>query len=423
MRFSLFPADDYATTLRLKRQLMGLFSYLMFLVPLIDAVRSGWMKVGYSGLFLLTIIALAFNVAYFLAIRTGFSRRFKDPSLLLPQIVTALVLSLLMIHLAVEARSVLLMLFFTIFFFGLFGLNTRQFLWLSAGTTAGYIVLMTIEFRGQSLDTNAFQLELLRFMALVMIMLWVSFLGGYIARMRDSLADKKDALAQALEQLKELASHDELTGSFNRRHLLEIMEHEKERADRFGETFSICILDLDHFKRFNDEHGHQVGDEVLQGFSQRMRARARGLDWLGRQERNTFGRYGGEEFLLVLPHTTLDGALHCIERIRADVNASAFDTSAGPLRPTFSAGIAEYERGETVASTLSRADAALYRAKDNGRNRTELASIGVDKEAQDPLARAPIDLPMLISMPSLAEQNFRTRERPLTSARLPMRPG
>jgi diguanylate cyclase (GGDEF)-like protein len=422
MRYSLFPANDPVMTLRLKRQLMGLVSYLMFLVPLIDAVHSGWMKVGYSGLFVLTIIALAFNIGYFIAIRTGFSRRFKDPTMLLPQIVTALVLSLLMIHLAVEARSVLLMLFFTIFFFGLFGLNTRQFLWLTAVTTAGYIVLMSIEFRGQPLNTNAFRLELLRFMALVMIMLWVSFLGGYIARMRSSLANKKSELSHALEKLKELASRDELTGSFNRRHLLEIMEHEKERADRFGETFSVCILDLDHFKRFNDDHGHQVGDEVLQGFSQRMRARARGLDWLGRQDRNTFGRYGGEEFLLVLPHTTLDGALHCVERIRADVNASPFETSAGPLQPTFSAGIAEYERGETVASTLSRADAALYRAKDNGRNRTELAIGDNSRDAGAPEASTPTALPLTIRLPIKHERTSWTRERPASSAKIPKRP-
>ena len=403
MRFALFPANDQAMTLRLKRQLMGLMSYLMFLAPLGYAMHSGWMRIGFAGLLAFTSAAVVINILFFTAIRSGFSRRSKDPSLLLPQVFAAMVLALLMIHFANEARSVLLMLFFSIFFFGLFGLSTRQFLWLTAVTAAGYMELMAIEFRGQSPDTSAFRLEVLRFMALVLIMLWVSFLGGYIARMRSSLSEKKHALAQALEKLKELASRDELTGSFNRRHLLEIMEHEKERADRFGETFSVCILDLDHFKRFNDEYGHQVGDEVLQGFSQRMRAKARGLDWLGRQEgsRNTFGRYGGEEFLLVLPHTGLDGALHCVERIRADVNAADFETSAGPLRPTFSAGIAEYQRGETVASTLNRADAALYRAKDNGRNRTELATdLDESTDSKTPEASMPLRLSSPVPLPA-----------------------
>lgn len=374
MELKLFPANDPAMTLRLKRQLMALVSYLMFLGPLLYAVNSGWMQIGYIGLFTLAVTAIAINVAYFLAVRSGFSRRFKDPSLLLPQVATAAVLALLMIHFSDESRSVLLMLFFSIFFFGLFGLETRQFLWLTAGTAIGYIVMMVWEFRSQSLNSDVFRLELLRFMALVMMMLWVSFLGGYIARMRSKLASKNNALAEALNKLQDISIHDELTGAFNRRHLMDIIEHEKERTDRFGETFSICILDLDHFKRFNDEYGHQVGDEVLQGFSQRMRTQARGMDMLGRQEAdNTFGRYGGEEFLLVLPHTHQLGALQCVERIRRAVNESAFETSCGSLVATFSAGIAEYSRGETVAETLNRADAALYKAKNNGRNRTESA--------------------------------------------------
>lgn len=374
MEFKLFPANDPAMTLRLKRQLMALVSYLMFLGPLLYAVNSGWMQIGYIGLFTLAVIAIAINVAYFLAVRSGFSRRFKDPSLLLPQVATAAVLALLMIHFSDESRSVLLMLFFSIFFFGLFGLETRQFLWLTAGTAIGYILMMMWEFRSQSLNSDVFRLELLRFMALVMMMLWVSFLGGYIARMRSKLASKNNALAEALNKLQDISIHDELTGAFNRRHLMDIIEHEKERTDRFGETFSICILDLDHFKRFNDEYGHQVGDEILQGFSQKMRTQARGMDMLGRQEAdNTFGRYGGEEFLLVLPHTHQLGALQCVERIRRSVNESAFETSRGSLVATFSAGIAEYSRGETIAETLNRADAALYKAKNNGRNRTESA--------------------------------------------------
>ena len=133
MELKLFPANDPAMTLRLKRQLMALVSYLMFLGPLLYAVNSGWMQIGYIGLFTLAVTAIAINVAYFLAVRSGFSRRFKDPSLLLPQVATAAVLALLMIHFSDESRSVLLMLFFSIFFFGLFGLDTRQFLWLTAG--------------------------------------------------------------------------------------------------------------------------------------------------------------------------------------------------------------------------------------------------------------------------------------------------
>lgn len=374
MRLTIFPTGDHIRSLRLKRQLMGLVSYLMFLLPLLYSVHFGWMRFGYPGLMAIAATAVAINLVFFVAIRSGFSLRFQDPSLLLPQILAAVALALVVVHNAEQARSMLLMLFFAGFFFGIFGLSTRQFLCLAAITSAGYAMLIALEFSGQSLDSDRFHLEVLRFLTLVMILLWLSFLGGYVARLRGSLEHKKNALAGALTKLERLASHDELTGVFNRRHLIELMEHEKERADRYDDNFSVCILDIDHFKRFNDDHGHQVGDEVLRGFSQRMRAQARGIDWLGRQEADTsFGRYGGEEFLLVLPHTPIEGALHCVERIRRAVNASPFETSAGPMAVMFSAGITQYQRTEAVATTLNRADAALYKAKQSGRNRSELA--------------------------------------------------
>lgn len=333
MGFALFPADDRVRTLRLKRQLMGLVSYLMFLLPLTYAVHEGWVHFGYPGLALFAATSIAINMAFFIAIRTGFSLRYKDPSLLLPQIAASIALTLLMVHNADQARSVMLMPFYIGFFFGIFGLSTRQYLGLTIATSIGYAMMLALEFAGQPLDTDRFRLEVLLFLTLVMTLLWQSFFGSYVARLRGNLENKKNALAVALNKLERLASHDELTGVFNRRHLIELMEHEKERADRFGDTFSICILDIDHFKRFNDVHGHQVGDEVPQGFSARMRAQARGIDWLGRQEADTaFGRYGGEEFLLVLPHTPVAGALHCVERIRTAVNGSPFDSSAQLIR-------------------------------------------------------------------------------------------
>ena len=114
--------------------------------------------------------------------------------------------------------------------------------------------------------------------------------------------------------------------------------------------------------------------EILRGFTARMLASARKMDWLGRQDVDTtFGRYGGEEFLLVMPHTPLAGARTALERLRERLLAEPFDTVAGPLRVDFSAGVAEHRADEPVASTLQRADEALYRAKANGRGRTELA--------------------------------------------------
>ena len=284
MRFARLLSRDRDTRLRLQRQLMGVGSYLMFMLPGVLAVHWGWTEFGYAGLFGLTAAALAVNTAFFVAIRSGFSRRFADPTLLVPQILVALLLALVTLHyMRTEARSIMLMLFVAMFFFGLFGLTTRQFLRLAAVAVAGYAGLMALEFHGRPLHTPAFRMEVLRLVSLLMITVWLSFVGGYFASLRQKLADRKDALKVALAQVRELSERDELTGAHNRRHLMRALENERQRAARTGMTFSLAILDIDRFKQINDMHGHLVGDEVLGGFSACVAACARELDVLARE--------------------------------------------------------------------------------------------------------------------------------------------
>lgn len=379
MAFDRLLTRDPSVRARLLRQLMGLGSYAMFMLPGTLAVRWGWTDFGYAGLFGMLGLAMAVNAAFFLAIRSGVTDRLRDPTLMDMQLLVALALAIFLVHfMASEARSIMLLLFVAIFFFGLFGLKTQQFLRLAALANGAYAALMVYEFHDQPLHSPAFRMEVLRLVALVMITIWMSFVGGYFATLRRKLADRKDALALALARVKELSERDELTGAHNRRHLLGTLELEISRAQRFRAPFSLAIIDLDHFKRFNDEHGHQAGDEILRGFCDLVRDRARELDVLGRQDVDeTFGRYGGEEFLLVMPHTPAAGSAICIERIRATVEAHAFQTHAGSLHATFSAGIAEYRQGESAAELLARADRALYAAKTDGRNRIALAGAAV----------------------------------------------
>ncbi|WP_133500370.1 GGDEF domain-containing protein [Cognatilysobacter terrigena] len=375
MAFDRLLTRDRTTRLRLSRQLMGLASYLMFLAPGLLAVHWGWTLFDYRGLFALVAAAVAVNGAFFIAIRTGFSQRFADPTLLVPQIVMALALAVVTVHfMRPEARGVMLMLYVAMFFFGIFGLNTRQFLRLAVLAVASYAGLMVYEFHGRGLNTPMFRLEVLHLVALMMITGWISFIGGYFAALRQKLAERKDALKDALAQVKELSERDELTGAHNRRHLMRALERERQRTSRVGATFSVAILDIDRFKQFNDVHGHQVGDEILGGFCALVQQCARDLDVLAREDVDeSFGRYGGEEFLLLLPHTPVAGAMRCLERIRETIEATPFNTSAGALRVTFSAGVAEFRAGESSANLLARADAALYGAKRDGRNRVAAA--------------------------------------------------
>lgn len=372
--------------LRLKRQLMGLMSYLMFLLPLAYCVSNGWVRFSMVGLAGFTAVALLINAVFFVLIRSGWSQRQKDPSLTFPQIIMALAVALVMIRYAEEARPVLLMLFFTSFFFGVFGLTQRQFWILAIGTIVGYAVVVGSEFWAGSSDTQHFQLETLQFLVLIIVVCWMALIGGYVASLRQRVATQRVELETLVERLRTLVSYDELTGVFNRRHLLEIVEHEKAIAARHDYAFSVCLLDIDHFKKVNDEHGHAVGDEVLREFSARMRTHSRKMDWLGRSARPgspsgngapesdvSFGRYGGEEFLVVMPHTPAEAARLGVERLRRMIQATPVETSAGPLEVRFSAGIAQHLVGESVDATIARADMALYEAKRLGRNRTAVA--------------------------------------------------
>ena len=364
---------DPETRLRLRRVWLGLLSYLMFLVPMSIAVHAGSSTMGWWGVAGFTSVAVTVNLLALAAIASGWSKRFADPSLLVPQLVAAMLLALAMIQFFEgEARSVLLLLFVAVFFFGLFGLTTRQYLRLTTGTAVGYLGLSVWELLGRDAPQQDWLMEAIRFSALVIITIWMSFIGGYIASIRRRLAAQRDALENANSKLRELSIRDELTGLYNRRHLTERLEQESERGRRYGQGFSVALIDIDHFKTVNDEHGHAVGDEVLVQFAGILRLQARFIDHVGQAPERTLGRFGGEEFMIILPGTSLAGAGVCLERMRAAVTQAPFETSAGPVHVTFSAGLAEQRPDEAAEVLLQRADEALYRAKEGGRDRLVL---------------------------------------------------
>lgn len=159
-------------------------------------------------------------------------------------------------------------------------------------------------------------------------------------------------------ELARLSMTDMLTGVYNRvglqQHSVEIMK----RADRFHHPVAVLLLDLDHFKQINDQHGHAVGDTVLTRFADTIKANLRGSD--------IFGRWGGEEFLVISPHLNLGEAMKMAEKLRHAIENTEFSHA---IHLTTSVGVSEYQPGETDAALFARADLALYRAKSAGRNR------------------------------------------------------
>jgi diguanylate cyclase (GGDEF)-like protein len=180
---------------------------------------------------------------------------------------------------------------------------------------------------------------------------------------REALDAANESLRKKNDELQRLSITDGLTGLYNRRHLMETLENERRRADRSERTFGLLMVDVDHFKKFNDRFGHQAGDEVLLRVSGILRKCTRDIDFAG--------RYGGEEFCLLLAESTLEGAVEVAERIRAELAEISFEGE----KITVSIGAAEYPTdGEGVEAVLASADAAMYQAKRRGRNRVSKAS-------------------------------------------------
>jgi diguanylate cyclase (GGDEF)-like protein len=161
--------------------------------------------------------------------------------------------------------------------------------------------------------------------------------------------------------LRRLATTDPLTGTFNRRHFMDLMAREQRRADRYGAIYSLLMVDIDHFKKVNDGYGHQVGDQAIQAMADACKKLMRPTDIVA--------RYGGEEFIITLTHTDLAGALKVAERLRVAVADIALPTEQGALNFTISIGVSTYAKASRLEQIIAAADHALYAAKAGGRNR------------------------------------------------------
>ncbi|MGD8828706.1 MAG: GGDEF domain-containing protein, partial [Gammaproteobacteria bacterium] len=295
-------------------------------------------------------------------------------SMTVPMMSNAMFWVMVVVAVAPEARGVMLLIYLVIFLFGVFRLNVHEFLVLAGFALGGYLGAIGVGrwwFGAPALDARGW----LYVVVLAASLGWVAFFGSYVGRLRARLRERNHSLREALERINSLVEHDELTGAHNRRFIMRRLQEEFARVSRTGERCSIVLLDLDRFKQVNDRFGHLTGDAVLREFVGRVSDAVRSIDEIGRQvpegESGPFGRFGGEEFLIVLAHTGLSGALRCAERVRSTVERNGFRSDGDEIAITVSAGVAEYQPGESVNSLLARADRALYAAKEQGRNRVE----------------------------------------------------
>ena len=370
-RMLLGTGTDRRQQLRVRRFFMSLASYTMWYLIALACWHGGLLEISAEHIALAGVLMYASQLVFYILIRSGLNLRFRDPSLTVMQIVVGLAWTLFLIAVSREIRGLMLTVYMITLLFGIFALDKRQFLLTGLFAYVGYAALVLYErISGQGMFSSGYYV-----VSLIMlggVLLWTSMFGSYVSNLRHKLRVRNDELENVLRQMRDLADHDDLTGLLNRRVITAALQKLKSRADRTGETFSVCIIDLDNFKDVNDEHGHLTGDRVLVEFARTVSRELRGMDLVARSDA-AFGRYGGEEFILLLPKTDLEGAHRCAERLRA--RQFAVGREPGDELPpcTLSAGIAEYRPGEDIEAILRRADRALYVAKHGGRNRVELA--------------------------------------------------
>lgn len=334
--------DDPRQKLRFRRYLIGVATTFMFIGMVALCHAKGLLALRPS---LIATASSFLAIAVFYAMfRFEWNLKLRDPSLTLPMMLWGLATVTYVLYHARAASGIFLLMYPVILFFGVFRLRTPAMLALTAAILAAYApVLWTANPYGVA---DYPYIHVLQWIVLAGVLTWFSFMAGYVHDMRVRLRESEK---------------DELTGVYTRRRILEILTHEQTRCDRGAGPLSVCMIDVDLFKRVNDTLGHGAGDRVLQKCVEIAQGELRAIDFLG--------RFGGEEFLLVLTQTGREGAHECAERVRLQTEHRTLEALGPESRVTVSIGVAEYRPGEPIRDTIARADTAMYRAKADGRNR------------------------------------------------------
>tara|TARA_R100001244_G_scaffold106242_3_gene78801 strand:- start:9889 stop:11025 length:1137 start_codon:yes stop_codon:yes gene_type:complete len=323
------------------------------------SLSSAWLLIGLMALSQLVFLGLFLS---------GQNLRLRDPSLTEPQVLVALAWLTVLLAMFVEGRGTLLVIYPLILLFGVFQLPPKVFVRSTTLAFFGFAGLNLYEAYTYQLANPG--LAILQVSALAFVLVWLSLFASYMQAMRQRMRQRRfalqahqDTLRGMMRQLEDLVATDELTGLCNRRHFLRLASRELENL-RSGRHHGLALIDLDHFKRINDAHGHAAGDRVLQTFAAVARACLRDGD--------TIARYGGEEFVLLLPNTDADQFTACCERLREAFNqAEPLGVKVDNL--SLSVGMTLLTMHDDLDEALQRADQALYQAKRSGRNRCAAA--------------------------------------------------
>ena len=352
-------AQDPRQRLRQQRSLLASGACVVAIGIIAYGLHAGFVPPA-PGRWLLLYLTAGL-AGFFAVLRSGLNLRFSDPALTGAQTAFAVTGMIAAYGISGPVRGGFLMLLACAMAFGGFApkrSHTRHACLLSLALLAA---VMTVS---AWLDPRRYEVrtEVIHFILCAVALPTIAGVAGQLHGVRARLKARNRELGEALERIHRQATRDELTGLANRRLLLQCLDAEGVRMQRNARACCVCMIDLDFFKRINDRHGHAAGDAVLKTFAAVATATARQSDALG--------RWGGEEFLWLLPGTEVADANAAVERLRAAFADAPAWRHRPELRSTFSAGLAQLHPLERPQQALERADTALYLAKTNGRNGT-----------------------------------------------------
>ena len=355
------PLDDKAKQkIIITRTLMAMGGCVAYSLLLLYCYYQGLFRGTLFDIFMILVVGWAGYIIIFVLILTGVNQRFKDKGMTLIQITWVTAVLMVSVYHIDQVRMLYLMLYLMVMLFAAFQLRLDGFLFIAIIAILGYgTVIFLLSFNHPNIID--LKIEIIQWLVFAFTLVGFSLVGSDLSALRRMLRSRNVELKAALDKVNEMAITDELTGIFNRRHIMDVLKYQKSMADRGDYIFVVCYADLDHFKQVNDRFGHSTGDIVLQKFAVLTKDVIREVDYIA--------RFGGEEFLLILVKTSLPEAVVVSDRIRKSIRKFSFGDLSPDLHMTVSIGVAEYQSGERIEDLLDRADAALYRAKESGRNR------------------------------------------------------
>jgi diguanylate cyclase (GGDEF)-like protein len=316
------------------------------------------------GLWVWSLCAVAAIALVWLLVRTGRTARLSDPTLAVPQMVVALTLGAWLYAMLGPARGAAFPVVMVMLMFGLFAATPRQMAWVGLYAVTVFGATMAILAWRQP-QRYPPEVELGHFLVVATMMPAAAVLAARVSTLRERMRAQRAELERALARIEELATHDALTGTVNRRHMAALLEGERQRSVRSGHVFCLAVLDVDGLREVNDTQGERSGDALLRAMAQEAQTALRLSDRIG--------RWGGGCFVLMMSDTRATLARGAVERLRARMAVVRPEGWCGAGWPTVSAGLTEHRAGETVDKTLARAETALREAKAGGRDRLVVA--------------------------------------------------